>query len=111
MVTLFFTFFFTSPFLLYVFKAKQKVDYYRYLHSKKWQKKRKRILKRDGNKCSLCGSLGVLDVHHLSYENLGNEKDWQLITVCRSCHDKLHSIQHRLKLKKYENTRYLQAVN
>ena len=61
-----------------------------YLNSEAWQKKRKAVLRRDGYKCQMCGAVMNLDVHHVSYENLCNEKLSDLVTLCRECHKKLH---------------------
>jgi hypothetical protein len=32
-------------------------------------------------------------VHHLSYDNLGDEPLWELRAVCTSCHDKIHRVE------------------
>ena len=55
-----------------------------------WQKKRLKIMERDGFHCQLCGNPYVqLHVHHKKY---GKGKIWEvddddLITVCTTCHD------------------------
>ncbi|MHA2066094.1 MAG: HNH endonuclease [Candidatus Thorarchaeota archaeon] len=53
-----------------------------------WKAIRQKILERDGNKCTECSSTDKLHVHHLTYENEGNEKPEDLITLCHSCHAK-----------------------
>lgn len=47
---------------------------------------RQQVLNRDGNKCTECGREQDLHAHHLTYENEGNEKLEDLITLCASCH-------------------------
>lgn len=47
-------------------------------------------LERDGMKCQKCGETEDLCMHHLKY---GENKLEDLITVCRSCHNKIHSNQ------------------
>lgn len=40
-------------------------------------------------KCKICNSYGH-DLHHISYDNLGNEADEDLCWLCRDCHTSLH---------------------
>ena len=53
----------------------------------------------DGYKCVMCGrsaSECVLQVHHVTYRNLGHEDVMRdLCTVCGSCHKKLHNYYDR----------------
>ena len=56
--------------------------YKQYLQSKHWRTKRLVILKRDDNRCTECNRLDNLNVHHLNYNNLWNEQDGDLITLC-----------------------------
>lgn len=65
-------------------------NYSGYLQTKKWARKRSRILRRDKNRCQACGSTRFLQIHHLSYINIYNERDDDLITVCDLCHTELH---------------------
>lgn len=59
------------------------MPYQEYVNSK-WWKAWKRLHKQ--SKCQICGFRYELDVHHLNYDNLGDEKDSDLITLCRRCH-------------------------
>ncbi len=61
--------------------------YDEYLDSPTWQTKRQEALGRAGHKCQLCGATNRLDVHHNTYERLGNELPADLIVLCRSCHE------------------------
>lgn len=76
-------------------KPKEKVNYYEYIASKEWQRKRLARIKLDGYKCHICGSSRNLNVHHLTYERLGHEDMEDLMTLCRSCHEKVHEIEPR----------------
>lgn len=67
-----------------------KVDYRRYINSKKWRTKRNSILARDGFKCTCCGSSDSLQVHHLTYARLGRENPSDLTTLCVDCHSNTH---------------------
>jgi hypothetical protein len=44
--------------------------------------------------CLICGIEWALcdDLHHRTYESLGNETYRDLIPLCRSCHDTLHRV-------------------
>lgn len=68
--------------------AKRKYD--TYLQSKRWQEKRKMALARANHKCAACGATKRLDVHHLTYERLGNERQEDLMVLCRPCHESTH---------------------
>ena len=63
-------------------------DYQEYINSKEWEETRARIFKRDNYHCVICGTGKNLSCHHITYENLGNEKDADLITICQDCHNK-----------------------
>ena len=61
-----------------------------YMSSVAWQLKREMVLARDKHSCRSCTSLDRLEVHHITYQRLGNEKLSDLVTVCRDCHQKIH---------------------
>ena len=67
-----------------------KEEYKAYLNSPKWQATRKRLYREYEYKCAICGSPKNLNVHHITYENLGEEKDEDLTVLCQECHNKLH---------------------
>lgn len=64
-------------------------SYEDYLRSAAWRSRRQRILRRDHFRCR-CG-LPAVQVHHLSYSRVGNELDDDLISVCATCHEQIHS--------------------
>ena len=68
------------------------VDYYEYIKSPQWKSVADEARKRAGYKCQMDGATGKLSVHHNNYKNLGNEKDTDLIVLCRKCHAKFHDI-------------------
>lgn len=69
-------------------------EFYR---STQWEKKRKKILKRDKERCQICKRYGRMvqatTVHHIQhldeYPELGLV-DSNLISLCESCHNKQH---------------------
>jgi len=62
-----------------------------YMSSKEWNTIRKVTLKRDNYTCQSCGVRDIsLDVHHTTYEDFGEEKLDQLVSLCRECHSGIH---------------------
>lgn len=61
-----------------------------YMKSSSWKQKRERILYRDCYMCVSCLSSDQLEIHHKTYKRLGNEKDSDLVTLCRKCHQRQH---------------------
>lgn len=67
------------------------MPYCDYLQTPEWQATRKRKLKQANYKCQVCNTNGkTLDVHHRTYERRGNERDADLIVLCRDCHSTFH---------------------
>lgn len=67
-------------------------DYSTYINSEDWIEnpvRKLRIYNAD-NKCELCSSEESLEVHHIHYKNLGNEKYNDLRLLCRECHEQTH---------------------
>lgn len=68
-------------------------SYSEYLQSSHWRKVREQRKAYDEYKCYLCGSTDELNVHHISYKNLGRENiNNDLVTLCRDCHQLVHRI-------------------
>lgn len=68
----------------------ERVDYGTYMASREWRLKRKQVIARADGLCERCFDADIRDVHHLTYERLGNEDiDTDVIGVCRSCHEYL----------------------
>lgn len=65
-------------------------QYDEYLSSPQWQEKRAMVLKRDDYICQGCFQARAYDVHHLSYRHMGNELLFELVSVCRKCHRRIH---------------------
>jgi len=61
-------------------------QYLLYIRSDAWRERRRRALQRAGFRCQLCGETRRLQVHHVTYVNLGNEKDEDLTALCWYCH-------------------------
>lgn len=66
------------------------MDYEDYIASPEWCIRRERALMIAGNHCQLCGAKNNLEIHHNTYEHLGNELDHELFVLCEPCHAKHH---------------------
>ena len=68
------------------------IDYAKYLASAQWHKVRQLALERAGQKCQICGSKNSLDVHHNTYDHLGNEDEHleDLVVLCADHHRLYH---------------------
>ena len=66
-------------------------QYNEYLKSSEWRSRRQRVLDRDGHLCQACLRRKATQVHHLTYEHVGNEPLFELTSVCRVCHEAIHS--------------------
>jgi len=69
-------------------------NYYTLLEDPRWQKKRLRIFKRDGYKCTVCGRKQRIEVHHTFYYS-DHSAPWEypdnsLLTLCNNCHKEYH---------------------
>lgn len=62
-----------------------------YLLSPKWRAIREQVLKRDKWTCRVmrCGRPAT-QVHHLTYERVGDEWPDDLVAICAECHDHCH---------------------
>jgi hypothetical protein len=69
------------------------MKYIEQLKTPEWQAKRRKIIRRDGGKCTQCNTKKTLQVHHLKYIN--GKKAWEvpdefLITLCEKHHKEIH---------------------
>lgn len=71
-------------------KNRRRVDYYKYINSKEWKRKRKKVLRYYKNRCSICKKTWNLQVHHKHYRSLGREKFRDLQVLCSGCHANVH---------------------
>lgn len=65
-------------------------EYQTYLRSPKWDKVRRQALYDARYRCERCGISAPLQVHHLTYRNIFNEKPQDLQALCFSCHKWVH---------------------
>jgi len=78
------------------------VNYHEYIASREWRQNPVRLAELEASsfRCRLCnhdGSENPLEVHHRTYENLGNERPGDLTTLCRRCHRVFTDHNRRLR--------------
>lgn len=61
-----------------------------YLRSSVWQRIRLLVLERDKDLCQGCLKATATVVHHRNYDHVGTELLYDLLSLCKSCHDKVH---------------------
>jgi hypothetical protein len=64
--------------------------YVAYLKSAEWLVKRAQVLHRAGGRCERCHGAEAVEVHHLTYERVGDELPGDLIALCAPCHRRAH---------------------
>jgi 5-methylcytosine-specific restriction endonuclease McrA len=64
--------------------------YKQYLQSEAWRRRRELVLRRALGICEGCGQASATEVHHLTYDHVGNEFLWELVAICRDCHERYH---------------------
>jgi 5-methylcytosine-specific restriction endonuclease McrA len=64
-----------------------------FMRSPRWASIRKRVLERDRCLCQGCLMAEATVVHHLNYNReFGDELMYDLVSLCRRCHDRAHNI-------------------
>jgi 5-methylcytosine-specific restriction endonuclease McrA len=49
------------------------------------------VLRRDGWRCQLCGTMSNLEVHHKQFRShSGHDAEENLLTLCNACHASVH---------------------
>jgi hypothetical protein len=65
-------------------------EYIEYMNSARWAWRREEEISRANGRCERCGADEAdvtLQVHHLTYEHLGNEEPGELQVLCVACHE------------------------
>jgi 5-methylcytosine-specific restriction endonuclease McrA len=96
-------------------------EYNTFLKSNYWKKVRLLVLERDKYKCQNCKEIGRirnltvkdLEVHHLTYKNHKNELNHlnDLITLCKWCHEYMHSPDDYDEMVEQEILRLMENPN
>lgn len=67
-----------------------RAEYHTYLASIDWADRREQVLIRANYMCECCEHFVATQVHHMTYERIGNELDTDLMAVCPFCHSLIH---------------------
>lgn len=90
------------------------MDYVAYITSTAWRNNpaRLRELAAANYACRLCPNAAAagarIEVHHRTYERLGNEIDGDLIALCSECH---LGVTSTLRARRYANTPVPRALD
>jgi 5-methylcytosine-specific restriction endonuclease McrA len=60
-------------------------------NSRQWRCRRDEVIVRQRFRCGRCGQERHLQVHHLSYDHLGDERPDELVALCLMCHWTVHN--------------------
>lgn len=66
------------------------IDYTAYLRSQPWRLLRSAVIRRAKGVCERCGKWPIVNIHHVTYERVGQERLEDLLGVCSQCHQELH---------------------
>jgi hypothetical protein len=83
-------------------RRKRAEAYGAYLQTDAWLAKRSQALARDKGICQGCLTRPATQVHHQTYEHIGDELLFELISVCDDCHARLHEDRSPLSFEPEE---------
>lgn len=61
-------------------------EYHQYLQGPEWKIKSITCIAKAGRKCEACSATNNLQAHHLTYRNIFNEPQDDLLCLCGNCH-------------------------
>jgi 5-methylcytosine-specific restriction endonuclease McrA len=83
-----------------------RVNYKKYLQSPHWYNYKQSVYRDKPYYCYLCQKREKLELHHITYKNLGNENIDDVIYLCHKCHLYATFSKEKEKLQKwFERTR------
>lgn len=72
-----------------------RAEYADYLKSPEWGNTRHLIMARAKGVCEGCLKERAVQVHHLTYDHATNPFAFELVALCRNCHERWHHINER----------------
>ena len=72
--------------------AQFRKEYDAYRETDGWKKKSELVLLRAQGICEGCRVNKATEAHHVSYEHCGEEFLFELVAICRPCHQRFHGI-------------------
>ena len=64
-------------------------QYTRDLDSPEWRQTRAMVIRRAQGRCEACGHAAATQGHHTTYRHVFAEPLFELVAICRACHDRL----------------------
>jgi len=77
-----------------------------YLDTDTWRVRRRLVLERAGGLCEGCRKEPATQVHHLTYDHVEHEFLWELVAVCRECHERFHEVQSYHNTPRYHEVHH-----
>jgi phage terminase large subunit GpA-like protein len=74
--------------------------YHEYLQSPEWKEFRNKAFEHYGKKCAHCKRTKRLQIHHVTYANIFNEKLEDVMVLCDLHHKKIHGLIKRVPTTK-----------
>jgi len=71
--------------------ARIRMSYRAYIESEIWERRRAEYYTKYGRQCWACGTQDAVQLHHMTYANMGREEDGDLAPLCRTHHDLVHA--------------------
>ncbi len=90
--------------------ADMRTRYAAYLKTPEWARKRAQVMQRANNTCEGCGTSRAHQVHHKTYEHIGEEFLWELVAVCMQCHERLHELDADKAARRANHYVYKRAI-
>ena len=78
--------------IAYHVRTLREMPYPEYLLTTHWQWTRYRKLAQAGYRCERCHGTAMLEVHHKTYERIGQERMDDLTVLCDRCHRMIHGL-------------------
>lgn len=69
-----------------------KREYHDYLLTPQWTALRDLVLQRENHLCQGCRKERATQAHHTTYQNVGHEFLFELVALCRPCHERFHQV-------------------
>lgn len=77
-----------------------------YLKSQHWKATKQKFYSEKKYRCYFCGKGNSLEIHHITYENIGKEMIEDMVYLCHSCHIKATFSKEKDVIQKWlERTR------
>jgi len=86
---------------------KRKKLYEKFLNSELWDDRRTKLFGEYDKACEVCNSEKIVQVHHNNYAQiLGEERNKDLVILCKDCHNLFHSKSYVKDPSKYQSNGY-----